>query len=379
MIHLESYQSGQFMKSPAGYSYFVPSRINDQWIWADQEINVLVEKAAIRLGELNAYSRLVPDSRLFIQLHVTKEAVISSRIEGTKTQMDEALMDLDIISPERRDDWKEVNNYILAMQKAIANLENLPLSSRLLRETHQILLKGARGEHKMPGEFRTSQNWIGGSNLTNAVFIPPHHDHIHGLMSDLESFLHNEEINLSDLIKIAIAHYQFETIHPFLDGNGRIGRLLITLFLVEKGILSSPLLYLSTYFEQDKGSYYDHLTFVRTRNDMKSWLIYFLEGLIETAENASQTLVRILDLQKRVGDRIQKEFGRRSQHGLVLLRCLFEKPVVSVNQVKDMTGLSYNAANLLVQEFVLAGYLKEMTGYDRNRLFVFEEYLKEFD
>ncbi|MCF8237750.1 MAG: Fic family protein [Saprospiraceae bacterium] len=379
MITLESYRSGQILKSPSGYAYFLPTKVNDQWIWEDQEINVSIEQAAIKLGELNAYSRLVPDLRLFIQLYVTKEAVISSRIEGTRTQMDEALMDVEDISPERRNDWKEVNNYILALQHAITHLDQLPLSSRLLRHTDELLMEGARGEHKLPGQFRTSQNWIGGNSLANATFIPPHPDHVQDLMGDLENFIHNEEIQMSDLVKIAIAHYQFETIHPFLDGNGRIGRLLITLFLVEKKILTSPLLYLSSYFEHNKGLYYDNLTAVRTRHDMKQWLIYFLEGIVETAEKSSQILIRILDLQKRLETSIHQEFGRRSQQGLVLLRGLFEKPIVSVNQVKDMTGLSYNAANSLVQEFVQAGYLKEMTGYDRNRVFVFEEYLREFD
>ncbi len=367
------------LKSPSGYAYFLPTKVNDQWVWEDQEINVLIEQAAIKLGELNAYSRLVPDLRLFIQLYVTKEAVISSRIEGTRTQMDEALMDVEDISPERRNDWKEVNSYILALQHAITHLDQLPLSSRLLRHTHELLMEGARGEHKLPGQFRTSQNWIGGNSLANATFIPPHPDHVQDLMGDLENFIHNEEIQMSDLVKIAIAHYQFETIHPFQDGNGRIGRLLITLFLVEKKILTSPLLYLSAYFERDKGMYYDNLTAVRNRHSMKQWLTYFLMGIAETAEKSSQILIRILDLQKRLETRIHQEFGRRSQHGLVLLRCLFEKPVVSVNQVKVMTGLSYNAANSLVQEFVQAGYLKEMTGYDRNRVFVFEEYLREFD
>ncbi len=379
MIQLETYRAGQLLRTNAGYDYFLPTKINDHWIWEDQEINVLIEQAAIKLGELNAYSRLVPDLRLFIQLYVTKEAVISSRIEGTRTQMDEALMEVEDISPERRNDWKEVNNYIQALQQAITNLDQLPLSSRLLRHTHKLLMEGARGEHKLPGQFRTSQNWIGGNSLANATFIPPHPDHVQDLMGDLENFIHNEEIQMSDLVKIAIAHYQFETIHPFLDGNGRIGRLLITLFLVEKKILTSPLLYLSAYFERDKGMYYDSLTKVRNRHGMKQWLTYFLEGIVETAEKSSQILVRILDLQKKLETKINQEFGRRSQQGLVLLRGLFEKPIVSVNQVKEMTGLSYNAANSLVQEFIQVRILKEVTGYDRNRVFVFEEYLREFD
>lgn len=234
MIQLEKYVSGKNEKDPTGYSYFMPSLINQQWKWEEQSINTLLEKAAIKLGELNSYSKLVPNIDLFIQLHVTKEAVVSSRIEGTKTQIEEALMDENEISPEGKDDWQEVNNYIKALNQAITELETLPISSRLIKKTHQILLDNARGENKQPGEYRRSQNWIGGNTLADAVFIPPHQKNVDELMGDLEKFLHNEDIKVPALIKIGIAHYQFETIHPFLDGNGRIGRLLITLFLVDQ-------------------------------------------------------------------------------------------------------------------------------------------------
>jgi Fic family protein len=286
MINIEKYNSGKQVKHQTGYSYFMPNQVNESWVWEDQSINTLLEKAAIKLGELNSFSKLVPNIDLFIQLHVTKEAVVSSRIEGTQTQMDEALLDEDEISPERKNDWVEVNNYIKALNQAIQELENLPISSRLIKKSHQILLDSVRGENKQPGEFRTSQNWIGGNTLADAVFIPPNQIYVNELMGDLEKFLHNEEINVPALIKIGIAHYQFETIHPFLDGNGRIGRLLITLFLVDQKILNKPLLYLSAFFEKNKGLYYDNLTFVRTKNDMKQWLKYFLVGVAETAESA---------------------------------------------------------------------------------------------
>jgi Fic family protein len=227
MIDLAHYTSGVLKKHPTGYTYFVPSKINEQWIWDNTQINALLEKAAAKLGELNSFSKLVPNIDLFLQLHITKEAVISSRIEGTKTQIDEALLEEEDISPERRNDWHEVTNYVKALNKAIVDLETLPISARLIRKTHGILLNSVRGEHKQPGEFRKSQNWIGGNSLLDAVFIPPNQELISELMSDLESFLHNQEVQIPALIKIAIAHYQFETIHPFLDGNGRIGRLLI--------------------------------------------------------------------------------------------------------------------------------------------------------
>jgi len=311
-------------------------------------------------------------------MHVTKEAVISSRIEGTQTKMDEALLDEEDISPERKNDWKEVNNYINALNQAIKELDTLPISSRLIKKTHQVLLQSVRGEHKQPGEYRISQNWIGGNTLADAVFIPPHHQYVPELMGDLEKFLHNEDIKVPTLIKIAIAHYQFETIHPFLDGNGRIGRLLITLYLVDQKILAKPLLYLSSFFESNKTLYYDNLTFVRTKNDMKQWLKYFLVGIAETSENATQTLSNILELKASLENSISTNFGKRASNANVLLQYLFKKPLVNVNQVKVLTHSTYKTANDLIKEFVNAGILNEMTGQDRNRIFVFSDYLKLF-
>ncbi|AZI67819.1 Fic family protein [Kaistella daneshvariae] len=378
MINLEKYIAGKKLKHSTGYTFFLPSEINDAWIWEDQSVNKLLEKAAIKLGELNSFSKLVPNIDLFIQLHVTKEAVVSSRIEGTQTQMDEALLDEEEISPERKNDWVEVNNYIRALNEAIKELETLPISSRLIKKTHQILLDSVRGEHKQPGEFRNSQNWIGGNSLADAVFIPPNQVYVNELMGDLEKFLHNDDINVPALIKIGIAHYQFETIHPFLDGNGRIGRLLITLFLVDQKILNKPLLYLSAFFEKNKGLYYDNLTFVRSKTDMKQWLKYFLVGVAETAEKATQTLSEVLELKARLETLIHTTFGKRANNASVLLQYLFRKPVIHVNQVAEVTRSTYKTANDLVTEFVKAGILKEMTGQSRNRVFVFDEYIKLF-
>ncbi|MBK6783799.1 MAG: Fic family protein [Saprospiraceae bacterium] len=371
MISLEKYIAGKRVKHPTGYTYFLPTEINNAWIWEDQSINSLLEKAAIKLGELNSYSKLVPNIDLFIQLHVTKEAVVSSRIEGTQTQMDEALLDEDDISPERKNDWQEVNNYIKALNQAITELESLPISSRLIKKAHHTLLNSVRGEHKLPGEFRSSQNWIGGNTLSDAVFIPPHQDYVNQLMGDLENFLHNDDINVPALVKIGIAHYQFETIHPFLDGNGRIGRLLITLFLVDQKILNKPLLYLSAFFEKNKSLYYDNLTFVRTKNDMRQWIKYFLVGVAETAEKATQTLSEVLVLKSKLEHLITTDFGKRSNKAAILLQHLFKKPVIHVNQVKDITKSSYKTANDLVTEFVNVGILIEMTGQSRNRVFCF--------
>jgi len=378
MINLDTYKSGHYEKG-LHYKFFVPSSVNEEWFITSPEINHLLEEAAIRLGELNAFARLVPSVDLFIQLHVTKEAVDSSRIEGTQTNMNEAMLPQEEINPERKNDWKEVRNYINAMNTAIEDLESLPISSRLLKKTHATLIDSVRGEHKLPGEFRRSQNWIGGSSLSDATFIPPHDKYVNDLMGDLENFLHNEEISLPALIKIGIAHYQFESIHPFLDGNGRIGRLLITLFLISKKKLEKPLLYLSTYFEKNKSLYYDNLTRVRTHNDMKQWIKYFLVGIEKTASEAVNKLNSMLRLKEKSEDIIKINFGRRSSTALVLLPELFKNPVVSVEKVKEICGCSYKTANDLVSDYVMNNLLKEVTGQSRNRLFVFSPYLDLFN
>lgn len=268
------------------------------------------------------------------------------------------------------------NNYVKALNYAIGELERLPLSSRLIKQTHAILLEGVRSQHKQPSEFRMSQNWIGGSSPADAIFVPPHHKYMNELMGDLENFIHNHEINMPALIKIAIAHYQFETIHPFLDGNGRIGRLLITLFLVDQQILDKPLLYLSDYFDKHRSLYYDNLTFVRTKNDMTQWLRFILAGVAETAEKATNTLSSVLALKADTENMIYKTFGRKSQSAALLLQALLKKPVINVMQAKHITGLSFKAANNLINDFEKAGIIREMTGQSRNRIFVFESYLK---
>lgn len=312
-------------------------------------------------------------------IHVAKEAVVSSRIEGTHTRMDEALLPISEVQPERRNDWQEVNNYIKAINSAIDELQTLPISSRLIKSTHQLLLDSVRGEYKMPGQYRNSQNWIGGNSLQDAKFIPPHNQYVNDLMGDLEKFLNNDSIHVPSLLRIAIAHYQFETIHPFLDGNGRIGRLLITLYLVKENILNAPLLYLSSYFEKRKDLYYDNLSNTRVKNDLLQWIKYFLAGVEQTASQAVSKLSSMIKLKENLENNIRQNYGRRSVNAIQLLHSLFKKPIVTIDQASTICNITYKAANDLVRKMNEDKIVIETTGHNRNRIFVFESYLSLFD
>ena len=374
---MKTFKAGQY-RNQGYYKSFQPEPINRKWLLEDMELLQLLSQADRQLGRLDMYSEHIPDIDLFISMHVLKEATQSSKIEGTQTNMEEALLDKEDISQEKRNDWEEVHNYILAMQKAIEMLEKIPFSSRLIKQTHKILLQGVRGEHKLPGQFRTSQNWIGGASLDDAVFIPPIHNSIGELMGDLEKFAHNEELFFPDLLKIGIIHYQFETIHPFLDGNGRVGRLLITLYLVNKEILKKPILYLSDFFERNKTLYYDNLMRARTHNDMKQWLKFFLVGIIETAKNGVQTFNDILTLKQKAELNIQT-LGARATNAQKVLHYLLKRPMVDVNKIVEITGVSQKTGYNLIADLEELQILNEITGSKRGRVYVFKEYLNLFN
>lgn len=360
------------------YKSFLPEHIHHAWTISDPEILELLGRADRALGELNAFSALVPDIDFFIQMYVAKEATQSSRIEGTQTSIEDAFKEADDLTPQQRDDWSEVQNYINAIIHAIERLDELPLSNRLLRETHNILMQGVRGEHKMPGEFRQSQNWLGVS-LKNAIFIPPHHEHVPDLMADLEKFLHSETHFVPPLIKIGIAHYQFETIHPFLDGNGRLGRLMISLFLASEKLLAKPALYLSDFFERNKTAYVDHLMAVRQGNHIREWLIFFLHGVEETARSSVNVFRAILELKENIEREILPRFSlRRQQNAQILMQYLYHHPVVDVKTAAKLTGATTNTASALISDFAKYDMLSEVTGQSRNRLFVFHNYVALF-
>jgi Fic family protein len=375
-MDIKHFKSGVY-KDQYRYKSFSPNLVETDWVISSPDVTMLLSQADIKLGELNAFSQLIPDVDYFIKMHVMKEGTESSRIEGTQTNIDEALQKQEYILPEKKDDWQEVQNYVNAMNYAITELERLPISNRLLQQIHQELLSGVRGKHKLPGEYRSSQNWIGGSSLNDAVYIPPHNQELPELMSDLEKFLHNESIRIPHLIRIAIAHYQFETIHPFLDGNGRIGRLLITLYLVSTGLLTKPTLYLSDYFEKHRALYYDNLTRVRTHNDLEQWLKFFLEGVRQTAENSIETFRKIIALRAECEKKIMG-LGRKVVTAQSFLHYLYSSPVTDAQDAVKALGVSVATAIRLIDDFVRLGILREKTGFKRNRLFVFDAYINLF-
>lgn len=378
---IQKFKAGKWVQRYE-YKSFTPNPICVQWLLTSPEILQLMSEADRYLGRLDAFADLIPDIDFFIKMHVTKEATVSSKIEGTQTSLEEALLKAEDLIPEKRDDWTEVHNYIRALNNAMDDLEKLPISNRLIRNTHAILLDGVRGKEKLPGEFRTSQNWIG-ATLKDAVFVPPTHEEIPDLMHDLEKFINVElegiPIIVPHLIKIAIIHYQFETIHPFLDGNGRIGRLLITLYLIDKKILKQPTLYLSDFFERNRRLYYGNLTGVRVNNDLYQWIKFFLAGVIETSKKGVETFQKIIRLRDDIEFNRLIKLGRKQNDGKRFINELYKQPILDGATVAGLLNIHVSTANRLISDFQRLGILKEVTGYKRNRIYAFEEYIKLFN
>lgn len=346
----------------------------------DGDLPSLLSQADRALGRLDGSVLTLPNPDLFVFMYVRKEAVLSSQIEGTQSSLQDLLAaEADLFDDTMPRDVDEVVNYVRAMKHGLARLDELPVSVRLIREIHGQLLQGVRGGRLQPGELRRSQNWIGpsGCTLATATFVPPPWEDVPGLLGDLENFLHRDD-GLPLLVKIALAHVQFETIHPFLDGNGRVGRLLITFLLTEREVLHKPVLYLSHYFRQHRQRYYDLLQAVRDSGDWEAWLDFFLRGVIEVAGEAAETARRIQMLREQHRSAIAETLGRASTNGHRVLERLFDRPIVSVTEVREMIGTTYAAANNLVAKLAQMGILVEMTGYARNRRFRYEPYVRLF-
>lgn len=340
----------------------------------------MLEKATLALGRLVGAAEILPDPDLFVYMYVRREAVLSSQIEGTEASLVDLLeYEAEMERVERRVDVREVTNYIAALRYGLERVHELPLSLRLIREIHERLMTGVRGGEaaRTPGEFRRSQNWIGGPTPQTARFVPPPVEDMHRCLHELESFLHDES-HLPTLMRVGLAHAQFETIHPFLDGNGRVGRLLITFFLVHEDVLREPILYLSIFFKRHRLDYYDRLQSIREKGDWEGWLAFFLEGVAEVSREATTTARQIVRLREEERARIGQELGRRAGSGLQLLEHLFRNPVVNVKRVEEVTGLSQPAANALTNAMEDVGVLREMTGKKTYRVFGFDRYLQLF-
>ncbi len=376
-MKLEEYKSGEYVKMN-DYKAFIPSKINYNWGWDDTKLDKLLAEANRQIGELNAYSLLIPNVDLYIKMHVKIEANKSSRIEGTRTTVEEDLLDIADITPEKRDDWEEVQNYVKATNYGVERIaKGFPVCTRLIREIHQILMQGVRGEYKTPGEFRTSQNWIGGSMLSTAVYVPPPHTEIAEYLTDFEKFINDEEIDTPDLIKIAILHYQFESIHPFLDGNGRIGRLLIPLYIQSKGMLEKPCLYVSDYIERNKDTYYDMLTRVRTHNDMIGWIKFFLEAVIETSKTTKDKFRKVVELTMEM-EKVIMNLPVKPENAKKVIDVLYDEPIVSRKRIIEKTGMKFTTLTGIIKAFQEKQILIETTGYSRNQVFAFQKYIDLF-
>jgi len=378
---IDKTRAGRYVQQSTGYRAFIPAPLPPQPpVHLAGNLQKSLSQADRALGRLDGSIQILPNPDLFVFMYVRKEAVLSSQIEGTQSSIQDVLAaEAQIFAPDRPQDVNEVINYVQAMNYGLERLAHLPISIRLIKEIHAKLLAGVRGSQLTPGELRRSQNWIGpgGCTLADAAFVPPPPHKILNALGDLEDFLHQED-DLPFLIKIGLAHAQFETIHPFLDGNGRVGRLLITFLLCEREVLSKPVLYLSYYFKRYRTAYYEHLQAVRDTGDWESWLAFFLHGVTDVSAQATETARRILTLREDHRTLITEQFGRAAGNGHSLLESLYERPIVSVKDVQQLIGTSYQAANSLVSKMETHGILREFTGNSRNRRFRYEDYIALF-
>ena len=381
MNRSSSGRAGRYVNQPTGYQAFVPASLPpDPPLRMTPALEALLSAANLAIGRLDGSVFTLPDPDLFVMMYVRKEAVLSSQIEGTESSLQDVLAaEAKIFSPDRPKDVGEVINYVTAMNYGLERLATLPVSSRLIREIHGVLLKGVRGSDRTPGELRKSQNWIGPGScgLPEATFIPPPPDEVPKALSELENFLHADD-DLPSLVKVGLAHAQFETIHPFLDGNGRVGRLLIAFLLVQGQVLHKPVLYLSHYFKRHQQEYYDRLQAVRDTGEWEGWLTFFLRGVAEVSEEAAKMARAILALRERLRLQITTHLGRSAGNGLTVLEYMFRMPLITVNNVKVLIETSYPAANDLVQRLVQQGVVSETTGQARNRRFRFDDYIVLF-
>lgn len=375
-------RAGRYVRQSTGYRAFIPAPLppNPPLALAG-ELHALLSRADRALGRLDGSVTTLPNPDFLVFMYVRKEAVLSSQIEGTQSSLQDLLAaETDLFDPtELPRDVDEVINYVAAMKLGLARVAELPVSVRLIREIHERLLEGVRGSRLTPGELRRSQNWIGpvGGTIADASFVPPPPEDVPQSLGDLESFLHaNDELPL--LIRIGLAHAQFETIHPFLDGNGRVGRLLITFLLTERGALHKPVLYLSHWFKRHRQEYYDRLQAVRDRGEWEAWLAFFLRGVEQVSTEATDTVRRVLDLRERHRAAITDRLGRAAGNGHRVHEALFHRPIVTVETVRELTGLSFAPANELVKRLVGIGILREITGYSRNRRFQYDEFVRLF-
>jgi Fic family protein len=378
-------RSGQFVKQGTGYLAFIPAALHPiPPIKADAEMTRLLSDADWTLGRLDGIATVLPNPDLFVSMYVRQEAVLSSQIEGTQSTLEDVLQfEIDSKGQDFPKDIQEVVNYVAAMNFGLDRLKTLPLSLRLIREIHARLLTGVRGSNRTPGEFRASQNWIGpiGCTLANATFVPPPVPEMLTALDNLEKFLHDDSLPL--LIQCGLAHAQFETIHPFLDGNGRVGRLLISFLLCQKHALERPLLYLSGYLKQHRAEYYDRLTAIRNDGDWQGWLKFFLRGVHQVGQEAADTARNILRIREEhrqlLNEKLAKDKLAATPYDVIFLEYLFQQPIVTVRLAEQHLNRAFVTANKVVERFVNLGLLEETTGFQRNRRFRYAPYLALFE